>query len=236
MADENIVMLALGLLIAITASATFGVTNLEVLDSTIQYANWVFIGGFIAVYLISDRQINALSDFEAVGFVIPIVAALAYEFVPQVTSFVDNNSPYAGIVLFLLTFAGFYALSSNLSLQAVVSELSLGSILLLSALTQFNIISIELFNGFALQDFSTFIFVIGLGLAYFISQRDIRDMKETELIAIAIGVGTYLGYEYIPQVETFITANNPLSGIVAVAFVLIAYFYISQNGDVIPEL
>lgn len=223
-------MVTLGLVVALTASVTFGVLDIEVLDNALSpIAAWVFIGGFTAVYLMSDRQINQLTDLEAVGFVIPIIAAIGMEHVTPVQNFVTDYSPWGGLALTALTFAGFYALSTDMSLQYISLELVIGSILITTAAVQFDVLEIQVLENH-ITDVSVWVFFVALTAAYLVSERSIGSLNNVELTGLLVGIGAFAGYDFVPEIQNWITTNNPHAGIGLTVIVLIGYFIVMNNG------
>ena len=233
--NDNPLMLMLGLVVAITASVTFGIVDVEVLNNTINpYAGWVFIGGLAGIYVLTDRQVGEMSDYEAVSFLIPILAALLIQFLPQAESFLTDYEPYAGIVLTALVLGSFYALGTNISFNALALEIGLAMVLGVTAAVQFDVITLEVLNN-NIQHVTIWVFVLALAGAYLISERDINRMQEIELAALGIGIGAYTFYEYVPQFENFVANNNPISGVVLTIVVIFAYYVLMNNGDWKPN-
>lgn len=225
------VMLTLGLIVAITATVTFGLVNIEVLNNTIKpLANWIFVGGFVAVYLLSDREIGKLDDHEAVALILPLLLAIGSEQMSQVSDFINEYNPIAGFVLVGITLIGFYALSTDMDIRYMSLEMVLGAILAVTASVQFDVLSIEVLNNHITQ-ISVWVFVIALTLAYLVSERELGRMSQIELGALAIGIGGYVGYEYIPEVQSAVDANNPVAGVILVAVTILAYYFIMNNGS-----
>lgn len=230
--DKSPSMLILGLLVIITSMVTFGLVNIKVLSEAIEpIAAWVFVVGFVGVYLLSDRQLGQLKDYEGVSFIVPIVLAMSIQLVPQVKTLLTDYNPYSGITLLAITMIGFYALGTNMDLQAVTIEVILGLVLAVTASVQFGLLSIEVLNN-DIAHISVWVFVIALSGAYLVSEHSIGRMKTYEIMALLIGIGGYLGYEFVPTVSQFINENNPEAGTVLVLVTIMAYYFIMNNGEI----
>lgn len=232
MANKSPLMVALGVILAIASVVTFGLINIEVLDNAISpIAGWVFVGSFVGVYLMSDRRINDLSDTEAVGFAIPLLAAIGVQHITAIQDFLTRNDPYAGLLLVALTFGGFYALSTDMNLEYVSLELIIGSVLLTTAAIQFQLIELDIV-GKHIDEVSVWIFLFTLMAAYLVSKRSIGNLNNIELTGLIVGVGAFAAYDYVPEVQTWIMSNNPQAGIGLTALILFGYYTVMNNGDI----
>lgn len=230
--DTSPVMLTLGIIVIVTALVTFGIGDIEFLQTTIDpIANWVFVGGFVGIYLISDREIGELEDYEAIALIVPIVASIGVMAIPQVNTFVQNNNPLIGIILVTVAMTGFYILSTDMKITYAMVQIILGIALAISAAVQYNVITLEILDS-AFNGLTTWIFLIALFLAYMVSEREIGTFTNTEIGALGIGIGAYIAYRHVPAVETFITNSNPLAGILLTAMMAVAFYLLSNNGEV----
>ena len=104
---NSILMMVLGLIVSVTATVTFGLVDIEILNKAIKpIAAWVYVGGFAGVYLLSDRQVNQLKDFEAVALIVPIITAIAIQEVSEVSNLLTEFKPIAGFVFVGVTLIG----------------------------------------------------------------------------------------------------------------------------------
>lgn len=228
--EESPLHIGLGLVVFITSLVAFGLVEMQVLNDTIApYAGTVFVGGFFAIYFLSDREIGQLTDAELAALLIPIASVVLIEFVPQFADLVSEFDPYASVALFGLTLGGYYVLSTNLRIGTVALQLILGSILGLTAMLQFDIVTMSAF-GTEITDLSVWVFVGTLSIAYFVSEHEIGQMNIYEVGALVVGAGSYLAYNYIPEFATFVDSNNPQAGIVLSLIVIVAYYFIMRNG------
>lgn len=231
MGSKSPLMVALGVIVAVTSAVTFGLINMEVLDNAIQpIAAWIFVGGFAIVYLLSDREINQFTDVEAIGFVIPLLGAIGAQHITEVQNLLTEYSPYAGIALTGLTFAGFYALSTDMSLEYVSLELVIGSVLLTTAAVQFDLIELDIV-GNQINEISVWVFLTALLAAYLVSERSVGSLNNIELTGLIVGIGAFVGFEYVPEVQSWIMSNNPHAGIGLTAIVLFGYYTVMNNGN-----
>lgn len=228
-------MLALGLLVAVTAMVTFSVLNITVLDNTIKpFAGWVFVGGFVGVYLLSDRQLNGLEDYEAVAFVVPLLAAVAIQQIPAMNDALTEYEPYAGLALLMLTVGAFYALGTNMSLEYVSLELLFGGVILVTASVQYDLVQIDVLSSH-ITDVAPWFYFFALAGAYLVSQRNVGSFTNMELSALLIGIGGYAGYEYLPKVQDMVMNNSPHAGIVLVGITVVAYYFLMNDGSFTPN-
>jgi hypothetical protein len=233
---DNPLQLVLGLVVLATATVTFGISDVEFLNNTIEpYAIWVFILGMVGIYLWSDVNMGEMSQYEAVSVILPLVAAGAIQVIPEASNFLSEYSPFAGIFLVMVTLGSFYALGTNVSFNILAAELVLGGTLFIVAAVQYSIVNIEVLNN-NIESVTIWVFIATLVGAYLLSERDIGMLETTELTALAVGVGGYLAFEFIPEVNDFVINNNPAAGIVLTIAVVVSYFVLMQNGNIYPNI
>lgn len=232
--DRNPLTLILGLVVVVTSAITFGLFDIEILNNTLKpIAAWVFVGGFIMVYLISDRQLGKLKDYEGVALAIPIAIAILTQQVPEVEQWLTDYNPIAGFALLAITLASFYILGTNMELNAVAIELVLGATLLVTAGMQFGLVEIDLLNNH-IADVTVWVFVITLAVSYFVSERSIGTMNNFEVGALALGIGSYLAYEYIPAFTSYVNSSEWQVAVGLTAIVGISFAILANHGEV-PE-
>lgn len=225
-------MLLLGLLVVATAFVTFRVASIEVLNETIDpFAGWVFAIGFIGIYLLSDREIGNLENHEGVALLVPIVAAIGMNFVPELQSLLNDYNPALGIALVAITLVGFYVLATNMELSYVALEVLLGLILAVTAGIQYGVLSIEVLNAH-IAEISIWVFVLTLAGAYMVSERSMGTFTRMEIGAMVIGIGTYAAYVYVPEVSSIVQANNPYAGVGLTLILAFAYYVLMNNGAI----
>ena len=106
----------------------------------------------------------------------------------------------------------------------------LGVILAVTASVQFGVVEIDILNNH-INQISVWVYLLTLVGAYMVSEHSIGRMEKIELGAIGLGVGAYVGYEYVDAISTFITQNNPASGVVLVAVTVVAYYFLMNGGS-----
>lgn len=233
---DNPLQLVLGLIVLATATVTFGLSDVTVLNNAIKpYAIWVFIVGMVGIYLWSDVNMGEMSQYEAVSVLLPLLSAGALQVIPEASNFLSDYSPYAGIFLMFVTLGSFYALATNVSFNILAAELVLGGTLFIVAAVQYSVISIEVLNS-NIQSVTIWVFIATLVGAYVLSEREIGRFESTELVALSVGIGGYLAFEFIPEVETFVMENNPIAGVALTGFVVISYYVLMNNGRIIPDV
>lgn len=228
--EENPLFIALGLIVLVTSLVSFGLVDMQVLnDHVAPYAGTIFVVSFVGIYFLSDREIGQLTDAETTALLVPVLAVIGLKFIPQFESIITDFDPYASLALFGLTLGGYYVLSTNMRLGTVALQLVLGSVIGLTALLQFGIVELDVM-GETITELSIWVFVGALSISYFISEHEIGEMNQTEIGALIVGVGGYLAYNFIPEFQDFVNANNPASGIVITGVVIFAYYFIMRNG------
>lgn len=231
MGRDSPVNVIIGIFVLVASIVTFGLVNIQVLNSTISpYAGWIFVGGFVMVYFISDREIGDLQDYELGALLIPVLSVITMKVIPEFESLVNEFHPYSGIVLFALTLISYYTLSTNMRLGVLAFQLIVGGILALTAALQFGLVSIDVL-GTQIESVSVWIFLLALASAYFLSEHTIGKMDTMEVGALVIGAGSYIMYTYAPPFRNFVMNNNPITGIVLTLVVVIAYVFIMRNGE-----
>lgn len=230
--DKSPIMILLGLVVLATATVTFRIADIQILNETIDpIANWVFAGGFVGIYLLSDREVGNLENYEGVSLLIPIIVAIGMGSIPAVSGFVETYNPLMGFALTAITLVSFYVLATNMNLTYVALELVLGTILGVTAALHYGIMNIQFLNT-GIAQISVWVFTFTLAGAYLISERSYGTFSRNEIASIAFGIGTYYAYTYIPQVETLILEYNPISGALLTLALGIAYYVVMNNGEV----
>lgn len=230
--DKSPVMLLLGLIVLATATVTFRIADIQFLNEAISpIAGWVFVVGFVGIYLLSDREIGNLENYEGVSLLVPIVTAIGVSAIPQFNGFLADYNPMAGIVLTAVTLIGFYVLATNMNLTYVALELILGIILAATAAMHYGILSVAILETH-ISSISVWVFVFTLAGAYMVSERSYGTFTRNEIGAIVFGIGTYFAYEYVPQVQSIVVENNPVSGVVLTLMLGIAYYILMNNGSI----
>ncbi|AAQ13796.1 hypothetical protein [His2 virus] len=230
--DKSPVMLLMGLMVLVTSLVTFRIADIEVLNNAINpISGWIFVVGFVGIYLISDREVGQLKNYEGAALLVPVLVAIAVQSVPEFESTLTQYNPALGIMLFAVTMVGFYALATNMNLTYVVLELLLGVVLGVTAAVQYNILEIQVLSANITQ-ISIWVFVLTLASAYLVSERSLGTFTRTEIGSMAFGIGTYVAYTFIPEVEQFVVNNNPATGIVLTLGMAFAFYVIMNNGQI----
>lgn len=227
-------MWAMGLLVLVTSALTFGVIDYQILNNTLApIANWVFIGGFIGIYLLSDREIGNLESHEAIALLIPLVAAISIKMFENLDALLQDYNPAGGFVLLGATIAGFYVLATNMELKYVIVEIGLGSILAVFASVHYGIANFSVLD-YSVSNLNVGVFIVTLVGAYMISKRSLGTFSENEVIALFVGIGSYFAYTYVGEISNLIGTYQPVSGIALTALVGVAYYVLMRNGNIIP--
>lgn len=230
MGRDSPINVMIGIVVLIASVVTFGLVNIQVLNETITpYAGWMFLGGFILVYFISDREIGDLQDYELLALLIPVGSVVTMKVMPEFESLINSFHPYSSIALFALTVISYYTLSTNMRLGVLAFQLIVGGILTLTAALQFGLLEIDVL-GTQLRSVSVWVFLLALAAAYLLSSHTIGKMDTKEVVAIVFGAGSYIAYTYAPPFRTFVMENNPFTGIFLTFIVMLAYVFIMRNG------
>lgn len=105
----------------------------------------------------------------------------------------------------------------------------LAVILGVTASVVFGIVNVEVLST-NLKPFAPWIFVLTLVGAYMISERQMGDLDNIEVLAFVVGIGGFGLIEFVPKVATFISENQPISGI-ALTLVTLGAFYVLTLED-----
>jgi hypothetical protein len=104
----------LGIALAVTAGVEFGIVEMTVLETNVSpLATWIFVGSLFGAYLLSQRNIGDLSDWEIGAFIVGLGGYAGMVFVPAVNEFVTTNQPYTGAGLTIVTMVAFYVLTNE---------------------------------------------------------------------------------------------------------------------------
>jgi len=105
----------------------------------------------------------------------------------------------------------------------------LAAVLALTATVVFDVFTTETLTNLVVP-YAPYVFMIALGGAYMISERAVGDLDNMELGAFVIGLGAFLGIEFVPAVADFVASYQPYSGIV-LTIVVMGAFYILTLED-----
>lgn len=83
------------------------------LESYQKESAWLLIGSLVATYLISDRELNRLSNLELIALAIPALAVVGMKFVDPVNNAIVSNSPHSQAILILMAGGSVYILSED---------------------------------------------------------------------------------------------------------------------------
>lgn len=112
--SDNPLMWVLGIGLFIGSSVQYKVVELSVLDTNITpFTTWIFTIGLGGAYILSQRNVGDLSDWETGAFVVGLGAFAAYTFIPEFAKLVNNHQPFTGIILVLVTMVAFYILTNE---------------------------------------------------------------------------------------------------------------------------
>lgn len=104
----------LGALLAAAALTEYGVMSITLLENNISpFATWVFMGTLTGAYLVSQRELGALSDWELLAFGTGVGGFALYKLLPEFQQVFTDYQPESGIVMFVLTMIAFYILTNE---------------------------------------------------------------------------------------------------------------------------
>jgi hypothetical protein len=104
----------LAALLAAAALVEYNVMSITFLETNITpFATWIFLGTITGAYILSQRELNQLTDWEMGAFIVAIGGFAAYQFLPQVQSIIADYQPHSGVLMFGATMVAFYILTNE---------------------------------------------------------------------------------------------------------------------------
>jgi len=104
----------LGGLLAIAALGQYNVISATWIENNVlAFSTWIFIGTLAGAYLLSQREIGELSDWETMAFGVGAGGFALYQFLPQFRSVIADYDPYGGYVMVAFTMLAFYILTNE---------------------------------------------------------------------------------------------------------------------------
>jgi len=104
----------------------------------------------------------------------------------------------------------------------IVLALALG----LTAMVVFDVFTTETLTNLVVP-YAPYVFMVTLFGAYMISERAVGDLENMEIGAFVIGIGAFLGIEFVPAVANFVASYQPYSGIILVIVVMAAFYVLT---------
>jgi hypothetical protein len=228
--DESPLNLIFGLMVAVAASVVFGLADFQILTENVEpYADWMFVGGLLSAYILSDRDFGKLQNYEGFAFILPIAVLAGITFVPSIENFVMGNRTIQ-LVLLAVTMGGFYVLATNLTLTDIAIEWVLGLILIFTASSAFGLTETSVF-GYELASNATWVFFLSLTGAYLVSERAIGELSRLELVALGVSISAYVAVTQLPNFASTIT-NNLVFGGALFVITLLAFYTLIRDGDI----
>lgn len=223
----------LGLLLIVTAGVTFGLSNIEVLNNSIApIASWLFIGGFVAAFLYSEKEARYMDNYELGAIAIPILLVLGKMYVPRIADVFNEYQPAAGVLLLAITLFAFYALGTNLTLEYLTAELGLGTVLFFAASVDYGLLNVSILQN-QIGHINVWVTIFALIGAYIISDHSIGRMTTFEIGALGVGIGSFLAYSFVPKVQNWVSSHNPQSGVALLALITLSYWVIMNDGNIL---
>jgi hypothetical protein len=105
---------------------------------------------------------------------------------------------------------------------AIVLALALG----LTSMVVFDVFTTDTLTNLVIP-YAPYVFMGALGGAYMISERAMGDLDNMELGAFVIGLGAFLGIEFVPAVSDFVASYQPYSGIILTIVVMGAFYVLT---------
>lgn len=112
--SESPLQWVLGIGLFIASMVEFNVASIAILENNITpFATWIFVGAIFGAYLLSQRSIGELSDWEMGAFVVGLGGYAMFTFVDEVATLISEYQPHSGIVMVVAIMAAFYVLTNE---------------------------------------------------------------------------------------------------------------------------